>query len=124
MHLSMICVEPGDEIDEGMTIGLLGGSGYGKELAYSAHLHYEIHKNGQAIDPWDAANNQPHDPQKWISSSGPHLNSSAYTSGGSGFDLLQSMQGITGAGSYHGSSNSSTSSSQNRTPVFLVELQE
>src|SRR5690606_11195506 len=34
MHLSMICVQPGDEIDEGMTIGLLGGSGFGKELAY------------------------------------------------------------------------------------------
>lgn len=66
MHLSMICVQPGDEIDEGMTIGLLGGSGFGKELAYSAHLHYEVHKNGKAINPWDSANNRPVDPQTWI----------------------------------------------------------
>ncbi|QMU66261.1 MAG: peptidoglycan DD-metalloendopeptidase family protein [Flavobacteriaceae bacterium] len=69
MHLSSVVVQPGDEVAEGQTIGLMGGSAYGKELGSLSHLHYEIHKrnsNGSytAINPWQ--NGAPIDPQKWV----------------------------------------------------------
>jgi RHS repeat-associated protein len=69
LHLSSIVVSPGDEISEGQTIGLMGGSGYGKNLGYTSHLHYEIHKqnsNGgySPINP--LKNGSPIDPQQWV----------------------------------------------------------
>ena len=77
LHLSSIAVEEGQEISEGQTIGLMGGSANGKELGRTAHLHYEIHKNNgngfvigkraegnTSINPWNG--NQPVDPQLWI----------------------------------------------------------
>ncbi|MDA9970491.1 peptidoglycan DD-metalloendopeptidase family protein [Flavobacteriaceae bacterium] len=69
MHLSSVVVQAGQEISEGQTIGLMGGSAFGKEKGRTVHLHYEIHKrnsNGSysAINPWDGS--QPIDPQSWI----------------------------------------------------------
>lgn len=86
MHLSSVTVTEGEEIDEGQTIGLMGGSAYGKELGRLVHLHYEIHRqnlNGSysAINPW--VNGAPIDPQKWIPQMGPFKNADAYNFGSS-----------------------------------------
>jgi RHS repeat-associated protein len=69
MHLSSVAVTAGQEISEGQTIGLMGGSAFGKEKGRTAHLHYEIHRrnsNGSysAVNPWNGS--QPVDPQSWI----------------------------------------------------------
>ncbi|MCR8667526.1 DUF6443 domain-containing protein [Aestuariibaculum sp. M13] len=69
MHLSSVAVQEDQEISEGETIGLMGGSAFGKENGRTAHLHYEIHKrnsNGsyRAVNPWNGS--QPIDPQTWV----------------------------------------------------------
>ena len=72
LHLSSVVITAGQEISEGQTIGLLGGSGYGLDKStdggktgYLAHLHYEIYRNGSSVDPLDNKGN-PIDPQKWV----------------------------------------------------------
>ena len=39
--------EPGDEVERGDTIGLLGNTG----RSTGSHLHYEVHQDGKARDP-------------------------------------------------------------------------
>lgn len=46
-HLAEIGVEEGEEVDEEVIIGKVGVTG----RATGAHLHLEIHQNGEAIDP-------------------------------------------------------------------------
>lgn len=46
-HLSKILVHVGQKIDIGQQIGLIGSTG----RSTGPHLHYEIHKNGEKIDP-------------------------------------------------------------------------
>jgi len=46
-HLDEIDVEPGDEVERGDTIGLLGNTG----RSTGPHLHYEVHVDGQAVNP-------------------------------------------------------------------------
>lgn len=46
-HLSKILVRVGQKIDIGQQIGLIGSTG----RSTGPHLHYEIHKNGEKIDP-------------------------------------------------------------------------
>ncbi len=46
-HLSKFLVKAGDKIKRGDVIGLVGNSG----LSTGPHLHYEVRKNGRAIDP-------------------------------------------------------------------------
>ena len=48
-HLSKILVSMGQQIDIGQQIGLIGSTG----RSTGAHLHYEIHRNGQKINPED-----------------------------------------------------------------------
>lgn len=46
-HLSRIKVKVGQRIKRGEVIGLVGNTG----KSTSPHLHYEVHKNGQPINP-------------------------------------------------------------------------
>lgn len=46
-HLSSVSVKPGQKISAGQMIGRVGSTG----RSTSAHLHYEIHFNGEAEDP-------------------------------------------------------------------------
>ncbi|MGG1514015.1 peptidoglycan DD-metalloendopeptidase family protein [Paenibacillus oryzisoli] len=47
MHLNKILVNRGDTLEKGDTIGLVGSTG----RSTGAHLHYEVLKNGESIDP-------------------------------------------------------------------------
>ena len=52
MHLSKFAVNKGDRVTRGQVIGYTGGSGKNNNLVqYDEHLHYEIHVNGQKVDP-------------------------------------------------------------------------
>jgi murein DD-endopeptidase MepM/ murein hydrolase activator NlpD len=46
-HLSKILVSVGDQIDIGQQIGLIGSTG----RSTGPHLHYEVHRYGQKINP-------------------------------------------------------------------------
>jgi len=63
MHLSGVSdLEVGSKVYEGQQIGQMGGSGFGKDDAYDAHLHYEVRLNGVNINPIGSDGN-PIDPQ-------------------------------------------------------------
>lgn len=81
MHLSSVVVQYGQEISEGQTIGLMGGSAFGKELGRLVHLHYEIHRRNpegsfSPVNPW--VNGRPIDPQLWISTMDPFQDAKTY----------------------------------------------
>ena len=46
-HMSECCVNVGDEVYQGQTIGYIGCTGY----AYGNHLHFEVRVNGQHTNP-------------------------------------------------------------------------
>jgi|GEM_PF-5017572 len=46
-HLSQVLVQPGQDITQGLAVGLVGNTG----LSTGSHLHWEIRLRGQAIDP-------------------------------------------------------------------------
>jgi murein DD-endopeptidase MepM/ murein hydrolase activator NlpD len=46
-HLSQIVAEPGSFVRQGQLIGYVGSSG----LSTGPHLHYEVHRGGQAVNP-------------------------------------------------------------------------
>jgi hypothetical protein len=46
-HMSKIMVRPGQKVKRGDVIGLVGNTG----KSVGPHLHYEVHKNGEAINP-------------------------------------------------------------------------
>ncbi len=46
-HLSKITVKKGQTLKRGDEIGLIGNTG----LSSGPHLHYEVHKNGEQVDP-------------------------------------------------------------------------
>ena len=47
LHLSRIDVQPGQAVKQGQVIGLVGGSGLGKENGYGAHLHLSFRVGGK-----------------------------------------------------------------------------
>ncbi len=47
-HLDEINVRKGQAVKRWQTIGLMGSSG----RSTGPHLHYEVHKNGKALNPW------------------------------------------------------------------------
>jgi murein DD-endopeptidase MepM/ murein hydrolase activator NlpD len=46
-HMSKMAVKRGQEVNRGDLIGYVGNTG----LSVAAHLHYEVHKNGHALNP-------------------------------------------------------------------------
>ncbi len=46
-HLSRFAVKPGQRVKRGMVIGYVGNTG----TSVAPHLHYEVHKNGQPVNP-------------------------------------------------------------------------
>ncbi|HJU76669.1 MAG TPA: M23 family metallopeptidase, partial [Sphingomicrobium sp.] len=46
-HMSRIAIQPGQYVRRGQLIGYVGSTG----LSTGPHLHYELHKNGRAINP-------------------------------------------------------------------------
>ncbi|MGN0638805.1 MAG: murein hydrolase activator EnvC family protein [Huintestinicola sp.] len=46
-HMSSCCVNVGDEVAQGQTIGYIGCTGY----AYGNHCHFEVRVNGETVDP-------------------------------------------------------------------------
>ena len=46
-HMSQIVAEPGAYVRRGQLIGYVGSSG----LSTGPHLHYEVHRHGQAVNP-------------------------------------------------------------------------
>ena len=46
-HMSSCCVNVGDEVKQGQTIGYIGCTGY----AYGNHCHFEVRVNGQHTNP-------------------------------------------------------------------------
>ncbi len=49
-HLSRVLVEPGEVLERGDALGLAGETG----LATGVHLHFELWRDGQPLDPLDA----------------------------------------------------------------------
>jgi len=47
LHLSRIDVQPGQTVKQGQVIGLVGGSGLGKENGYGPHLHFSFRVGGK-----------------------------------------------------------------------------
>jgi murein DD-endopeptidase MepM/ murein hydrolase activator NlpD len=47
LHLSRIDVVQGQEVKQGQIIGLVGGSGLGKENGYGPHLHFSFRVGGR-----------------------------------------------------------------------------
>lgn len=46
-HASRILVRAGEQVTRGQTIALIGSTGF----SVAPHVHYEVHENGQAVDP-------------------------------------------------------------------------
>jgi murein DD-endopeptidase MepM/ murein hydrolase activator NlpD len=47
-HMSRLVAEPGSLVRQGQLIGYVGSSG----LSTGPHLHYEVHRNGTAVNPF------------------------------------------------------------------------
>lgn len=53
LHLAKIDVSEGQSVQAGQRIGTRGGSGNGSDSGYAVHLHFEVHINGQDVNPRD-----------------------------------------------------------------------
>jgi murein DD-endopeptidase MepM/ murein hydrolase activator NlpD len=51
MHLSIVLVKEGDNVEAGQLIGKAGGSGFGVDKHYGTHLHFALRFDGDLVDP-------------------------------------------------------------------------
>jgi murein DD-endopeptidase MepM/ murein hydrolase activator NlpD len=51
LHLSKMTVKNGQKVKAGQVIGLVGGSGFGKDRHYGTHLHFAVKLDGKNLDP-------------------------------------------------------------------------
>lgn len=51
LHLDTVTVREGIRVLAGTVIGTVGGSGFGKENGYGAHLHFSVTRDGVHRDP-------------------------------------------------------------------------
>ena len=66
-HNSAILVVPGQSVERGETISTMGSSG----SSTGNHLHYEIWRNGQCLNPWNYIYNKVSIPQTKLTRSKP-----------------------------------------------------
>ena len=59
-HLSRLDVRRGQRVRQGQVIGAVGKSGNARSRMVAAHLHFELHQDGQPIDPNSVAFFQSH----------------------------------------------------------------
>lgn len=59
-HMSKIKVRPGQKVKRNQVIGLVGNTG----KSTAPHIHYEVHKNGEAINPVNFFYNDLNDEQE------------------------------------------------------------
>src|SRR5207244_831395 len=50
-HMSRIAVSPGEHVRQGQVIGYVGSTG----LSTGPHLHFEVYRGGEAINPKSVA---------------------------------------------------------------------
>lgn len=68
-HLSRLDVRAGDRVGAGKPVGIIGHNPTGYRLN---HLHFEIHKNGRAVDPapYLARGSVVNEPTDWLLAAG------------------------------------------------------
>ena len=52
-HLTRIDVRLGQHVRQGQTLGTVGKTGNARARDIAAHLHFEVHRNGEPVDPLD-----------------------------------------------------------------------
>ena len=52
-HLSRMDVRVGQHVRQGQTIGAVGKTGNARARDITAHLHFEVHQDGDPVDPMD-----------------------------------------------------------------------
>lgn len=52
-HLSRLDVRRGQRVRQGQTLGTVGKTGNARARDITAHLHFEVHRHGEPVDPLD-----------------------------------------------------------------------
>jgi len=53
LHLSSYCVKKGERVRQGQMIGRIGKTGNAFNHDMLTHLHFEVHNDGEPIDPME-----------------------------------------------------------------------
>lgn len=77
-HLSRVLVEPGEILERGDALGLAGETG----LATGVHLHFELWRDGQPVDPIDALGGDDETPVEGVPMARHHVSAEPATNQG------------------------------------------
>jgi len=73
-HLSKILVHPGDRVELGQAVALMGSTG----RSTGSHLHFEVRIGGRAVDPLRYLGGESPAPARaWIEPDAPHMSAFA-----------------------------------------------